>query len=121
MSCLTSTQLVTVVELIYKNNNSIIMVYRLSREDYEQFNRSTERPIRNIVQKFEGTESIGDRVSHVLYRGMHSVENIAAVVIVWAKTRNHQFVVISIIWAFVIAPSDASCIKICTYTRIKFR
>ena len=54
-------------------------LFRNLREDYGQFNRLTERAIRNVVKKFEETGSIGDRVRPVRHRGVRSVENIAAV------------------------------------------
>lgn len=44
------------------------------RKDYGQLNHPTGRPICNLVQKFDETGSIGDRVSRV-----HSAENVAAV------------------------------------------
>lgn len=79
MDRLTTAQRVKIVQLVYRNNNSVRTVYRNLREDYGQFNRPTERTIRNVVKKFEETGSIGDRLRPAQRRGVRLAENIAAV------------------------------------------
>lgn len=53
-------------------------MYRVLREDYGLFIRLFELTSRNIVQLFDETRSIGDRVSNVHHCGVCSDENIAA-------------------------------------------
>lgn len=53
-------------------------MYKLLREDYDQFNRPSGRTTLNIVQKFRKTENNGDWESRVRHNGVHLFENIAA-------------------------------------------
>lgn len=44
-------------------------MFRLLRKDYDLLSRGTERMISSIVQKFEGTGSIGDKVKRMHNQG----------------------------------------------------
>lgn len=77
MSQLITAQRVKILQLFYRNNNSIRTVVILSRKDYGQFNCPTRQAILSIVSKFDETGSIVDDINHIHHPGVLPAENIA--------------------------------------------
>lgn len=49
----------------------------MKHKDDTQINRPIKRTIRNLLRKYKKTGSIGDKVSRVHHRDIHSAETIA--------------------------------------------
>jgi len=70
---------VEIVKIYYQNGCSVPRVFRALREVYNIHNRPIERTIRRLIEKFEATESVANRIAPVRQRSARSNENIAAV------------------------------------------
>lgn len=64
MNRLTTPQRYKIAQLFYRKNNSERTVYRLLRNNYDQFNHPTKGTIRNTVQKNGSNEDMVSRVHH---------------------------------------------------------
>ncbi|CAH2103936.1 unnamed protein product [Euphydryas editha] len=59
-------QHVQIIKLFYQNGCSVRGTYRSLRPFYGCHSRPTEGTIRNVVDKFESTGSVTDRLTHII-------------------------------------------------------
>lgn len=72
-------QRLKIVEICYKNSNSVLTCFCALHELFDPQNWPFERTIRRILKKFEETGSVYD-INRIRYqRTARSMENIAAV------------------------------------------
>ena len=75
----TIEQRVHIVKIYYQNNESIRKTFRALREFYGRNNRPAASTIRRLVNKFEASGTVTDKVVPVRQRNARSAANIAAV------------------------------------------